>query len=302
MALDSRQIHQSFVTVGRYRYALVPAVLAALCAGAYLLQPRGQQPNGGTWLGLTLGTVAAALILILMGYGIRRRSFKTRVGNATRWLSIHVYLGLCTVIVATLHCGFTFGRNIHTLAYLLLCLVVASGCWGVYAYLRYPSLLARVRGNTGREQLLRKVADLDTQALALADSLNSALRELVIDAIRRSRVGGNLWAQLRARDDSALMLTAPFHRGFSQVVGNAGQRTLIELLARQHAAGETPEVRDTLDKVLKVTGHKAVVQRQLQRDVQLQGLMQFWLFLHLPLSFGLLAALTIHVVTVFFYR
>jgi hypothetical protein len=302
MALDSRPVHQSFVTIGRYRYALVPAVLAAACAGAYLSQSRVQQPSGGTWLGLTLGTIAAALILALMGYGIRRRTFRGRVGNATRWLSIHVYLGLCTVIVATLHCGFAFGRNIHTLTYALLCLVVTSGCWGVYAYLRYPALLVRVRGNSGREQLLRKLADLDTQAVALARSLNPTLRELVIDAIRRTRVGGGLWTQLRALDKSTLMLSSPLHPGFARVVSNAGQRTFIELLALQHAAGGTPEVRQTLDKLLTVTGNKAVVQRQLQRDVQLQGLMQFWLYLHLPLSFGLLAALAIHVVSVFFYR
>jgi hypothetical protein len=77
---------------------------------------------------------------------------------------------------------------------------------------------------------------------------------------------------------------------------------LIELLARQRAAGGSAEARDTLDKLLTVTGDKAVVQRQLQRDIQLQGLMQFWLYLHLPLSFGLLAALAIHILTVFFYR
>jgi hypothetical protein len=302
VALDPRPVHQSFVTVGRYRYALVPVLLAAACAAAYLAQPRNQQPNGGTWLGLTLGTIAAALILVLMGYGIRRRMFRAKVGNATRWLSIHVYLGLCTVIVATLHCGFEFGRNIHTLTYVLLCLVVLSGCWGVYAYLRYPALLVRVRGNTGREQLLRKVADLDLQALTLGSSLNSAVRELVVDAIRRTRIGGSLWTQLRARDESTLMLSPPFHVGFARVVNNAGQRTFIEVLARQHAAGGTPEARETLDKLLKVAGNKAVVQRQLQRDIQLQGLMQFWLYLHLPLSFGLLVAVAIHVVTVFFYR
>ena len=302
MAIEAGPLHQSFVTYGRYRYAIAALLMGAACAAGYLSQPGTGQPNGGTWLGLTLGTIAAAMILILMGYGIRRRTFKASVGSATRWLSIHVYLGLCTVVIASLHCGFQFGRNIHTLTYALLCLVVASGCWGVYAYLRYPALLVRVRGNAGRNQLLRKLDDLDAQALALARSLHSALRELVIDAIRRTRIGGGPWTQLRGRDDSTLMLGAPFHTGFARVVGNAGQKRLIELLARHRAAGGSAEARDTLDKLLTVTGDKAVVQRQLQRDIQLQGLMQFWLYLHLPLSFGLLAALAIHVLTVFFYR
>src|SRR5258708_16295358 len=227
MAIDSRPMHQSFVTHGGYRYAVAPLLMAAACAAGYLAQPSNQQSNGGTWLGLTLGTIAAAMVLILMGYGIRRRSFRASVGSATCWLSIHVYLGFCTVIIATLHCGFAFGRNIHTLTYALLCLVVTSGCWGVYAYLRYPALIVRVRGHTGREQLRRKIADLDMQAMALAGSLNSSLRELVIDALRRTRVGGSLWTQLHARDQSTLMLSAPLHPGFARVVSNAGQRTFI---------------------------------------------------------------------------
>src|ERR1700730_13566178 len=203
MAADLRPLHQSFIA-GRSRHAIVPALLAAGCVIAYALQPRNQQPNGGTWLGYTLGTIAALLILILMGYGIRRRVFGAKVGNAAGWLSIHVYFGLCTLIVASLHCGFHFGRNIHTIAYTLMCSVVASGCWGVYAYLRYPALLVRTRGNSSREQLLRQIGDFDKQALSLAGSLNTALREFVIDAIRRTRIGGGLWTQLTARDESAL--------------------------------------------------------------------------------------------------
>jgi hypothetical protein len=299
---DSARIHQSFVTVGRCKYALGPIAVAAGCATAYLAQSGSGQPNGGTWLGLALGTIAAFLILVLMAYGIRRRVFRASVGNATRWLSIHVYLGLCAVIVATLHCGFQFGKNIHTLTYALLCLVVATGCWGVYAYLRYPALLVRVRGNSGRDQLLRQLADFDAQAVSLASSLNFALRELVIDAIRRSRIGGGLWTQLRARDESTLMLSPPLHSGCARIVNNAGQRRFIDVLAQQHSACAAPEMRETLDKLLRVAGNKAVVQRKLQRDVQLQGLMQFWLYLHLPLSFGLLVALASHVFTVFFYR
>ena len=36
-------------------------------------------------------------------------------------------------------------------------------------------------------------------------------------------------------------------------------------------------------------------------DLQLQALMEIWLYLHVPLSFALLGALTAHIVSVFFY-
>src|SRR5258705_13794767 len=94
MAIESGPVHQSFVTYGGYRYAVGPLLMGAACAAGYLAQPGNQQPNGGTWLGLTLGTIAAAVILILMGYGIPRRPFKASVGSAARRLSIHVFLRL----------------------------------------------------------------------------------------------------------------------------------------------------------------------------------------------------------------
>ena len=49
-----------------------------------------------------------------------------------------------------------------------------------------------------------------------------------------------------------------------------------------------------------VTSKKALVIR-VQRDIVYRKLLKSWLSLHLPLSIALLAALTVHVVTVFFY-
>jgi hypothetical protein len=80
--------------------------------------------------------------MLLMCYGIRRRSFFASVGDTRSWLSMHVYFGICVVFIAALNAVFAFGRDVHTLAFVLLCLVVASGCWGVYAYLGYPALMA----------------------------------------------------------------------------------------------------------------------------------------------------------------
>jgi hypothetical protein len=49
-----------------------------------------------------------------------------------------------------------------------------------------------------------------------------------------------------------------------------------------------------------ITSKKALVMR-VQRDIVYRKLLNSWLSLHLPLSIALLAALTVHVVTVFFY-
>jgi hypothetical protein len=294
-------MHQSFLSIARYRYALYGSLLCVAAAGCYVVDSWHERPSGGSVLGYTLGGIAAALVLFLMSYGIRRRSFKGRAGSTKRWLSMHVYFGLSVLVVATLHSGLQFGYNVHTLAYGLLCLVVLSGCWGVYAYLRYPTLMSRERGEIGRDELLTRLAEVDRQALSVSASLEPDVNDLIADAILRTRLGGDIWAQLRGRDQSMLLLSPVRERGFSRLVSNHGQEALISQLAKYEATSQDAEAQHTLRRLLQISGDKAVLLRRLQRDIQLQGLLQAWLYLHLPLSFAMLAALAVHVFSVFYY-
>jgi hypothetical protein len=295
-------MHQSFLNIQRYRYALYAGLLGAACVAAYIVDSWRERPAGDTVLGYTLGGIAAALVLFLMAYGIRRRTFHARAGATKRWLSMHVYWGLCVLLVATLHSGLQFGYNVHTLAYGLLCVVVLSGCWGVYAYLRYPALITRERGAVSREELLSRLAEADRQAMQFAAALNLEVRDLIADAIRRTRLGGSAWAQLRGRDESTLLLVPVHEPGYSRLVSNRGQQALIAELAKHQAITQDRDAQQTLHNLLQISGDKAVVLRRLQRDVQLQGLLQFWLYLHVPLSFGMLTALAVHIFSVFYYR
>jgi hypothetical protein len=294
-------MHQSFLSVARYRYALYGCLLCVGSAAWYVVDSWHERPSGGTVLGYTLGGIAAALVLFLMSYGIRRRSFQRRAGSTKRWLSMHVYFGLSVLIVATLHSGLQFGYNVHTLCFGLLVVVVLSGCWGVYAYVRYPALMSRERGELGRDELLTRLTEVDRQALSFSASLEPEVNDLVADAILRTRVGGDIWAQLRGRDQSMLLLTPVRQRGYSRLVNNPGQEALIAQLAKYQATSRDAEAQHTLQRLLQISGDKAVLLRRLQRDIQLQGLLQAWLYLHLPLSFAMLAALVVHVFSVFYY-
>src|SRR5262249_202093 len=120
------------------------------------------------------------------------------------WASAHVYLGTSLIILATLHCGFEFGWNIHTLAYALMMLVIASGFFGVYAYLRYPEIMtANLAGET-LETMLLKASDLETKCKRIALDLPDEVNALFMNASRlsaeRSALRGSLRRQLRGVD------------------------------------------------------------------------------------------------------
>ncbi len=139
----------------------------------YVFCPLREPKSGGTWLGYTLGTIGALLIVYLAWYGVRRRTFGAG-GSATGWLSAHVYFGFALMLVATLHCGFQFGWNVHTACYALLVLIVLSGAWGIYAYAKYPSLIIKQRGNVSRAESRR--GDLSARRTRTARRRRAATR------------------------------------------------------------------------------------------------------------------------------
>jgi hypothetical protein len=297
--MNAGVMHQSFFNYRRYRYAIRAGLLGVVAILAYIFCPLREPKSGGTWLGYTLGTIGALLIIYLAWYGVRRRTFGAG-GSTAGWLSAHVYFGLVLMLVATLHSGFQFGWNVHTATYVLLALVVLSGAWGTYTYAKYPSLIIRQRGNISRAELVEEIYQLDGRAIRVASALPPDVHDLLSDAIRRTQVGGSVWAMLRGYDESTLLI--PAGDGLpSRVVANQGQRALIEALAGRLAAQADSAEIAKMHSLLDIVARKASLVARLQKDVQLQSLIQFWLYLHLPLCFALLVALIAHVIAVFFY-
>jgi len=274
--------------------------MAVATLAAYMLDNPRVPPNGGTWLGYTLGTLAALLVIFLSLFGIRKRVYRFNVGTAIGWVSAHVYLGLAALLVATLHSGMRFGLNVHTLAYVLMCFVTASGVWGMYAYMRYPGVVSAGRGHQERRETLKQIAELDERALEVAGS-TAQIRELIADSIRRTDLGRpGLWQALGGHDESALLLAGqpnqPVH-----LLPNPGHRVLMEILAQLRVGNRDPQMRSRLQSLVELTGQKSVLLERLRKETRLAALLRIWLYIHVPLCCALLAALVAHVLTVFYY-
>ncbi len=298
-------MHGSFLNHARYRYLWAALALALVSLVAYFAhEPVGAPANGGTWLGYTLGTIGALLIIWLTWFGVRKRRYGRGTGSIRGWLSAHVYLGTSLILIALLHSGFQLGWNIHTLALVLMLLVIFSGFFGVYAYLRYPTLMTRNRDNATREAMLEEIADLDQNALALADAVDPKIHNAVLKSIERTRLGGGAWAQLTARDDSDAALAsireaADARDKAAKTKGEA--RTMIAMVDFLSAETSTDKQADSLRKLIDLLTRKKTLATRVARDIQLQALMEIWLYVHVPLSIGLLGALTAHIVSVLFY-
>lgn len=294
-------MHESFLTYARYRWLWVGLLLMTASLIAYIVHEPFDGPNGGTWLGYTLGTIGALLIFWLTWFGMRKRSYSS--SSVLRgWLSAHVFLGTSLIVIATLHTGFQFGLNIHTLAYSLMMLVILSGFFGVFVYLRFPNLITRNRSNTSREAMLEEIDALDQEALALSDKLGPKVHGMVLRSIENTRIGGGVWAQLTAKDGAQKALDTT-REMLDKLKDQAPQTqemptmfAMVDFLA--DAGGDDA---DKLRSLMDILQRKKTLSSKVSKDIQYQALMEIWLYVHVPMTMALLAALIAHIVSVFFY-
>lgn len=307
-------MNESFITYRKARYLWLAIVLSTASIVAYLIHEPLDPPNGGTWLGYTLGGLAAFIIVLLSLFGVRKRRYHSRMGTVRGWLSAHVYLGLALIVTATLHAGFQLGWNVHSLAYLLMCIVVISGFFGTLLYQVFPNKLVAVKGNESTPALLATVKEQTEISEQLAAKLAPDYLAAVSSANQRTVIGGSAYTQLFALDQSKLLL--PSNNSKIQVASdaavvmqaaeyrlldNAQQGRLIQWLTEQLVQSSQQQESEAIRDLLEAVRARQAALRKLRKDIQVRAWLNIWLYLHVPLSIALLVALTAHVLAVFIY-
>jgi hypothetical protein len=252
-----------------------------LIAG-YLLQHAHPRPSGGTAYGYFLGTIGAGLIVWLAALGIRKRAVSDGHYSLKSWVSAHVYLGLSLIVVATLHTGFQFGWNVHTLAYVLMLVVIVSGAVGVWAYVTLPARLSENRGETTRKQMLAQIHALDELIREAAQPFPRRTADIVRISLEETEIGGGFWRRL-----------------FGDYRDCATARAIAQI-AEVRREGNRREPA-SLGEVEALLQRKAEALALARRQIHISALLEAWLFVHVPATFALLAALTAHIVSVFLY-
>jgi len=274
-------IQQTLLSYRRSRWLKISLAASLMCVTAYVLDPSVVHPHGGTWLGYTLGTVGALLIVWLMLFGVRKRAYRASATTVQGWLSAHVYLGTALILIVTLHTGFQFGWNTHTLAYALMMGVVFSGFVGTYFYLRFPSFLGQaLRGET-LEQHLQVVGGIDAESRTIAVNLPDDINQLLLQSAHGA-LYENLLQRFRGRNPSCRT------------------RLLVDRLAS--VVQRLPPAQLAAGQQLYALQLQKLARLDRLRDyLRLKAWLDVWLVLHVPMAFGLLAALIGHIVSVFFF-
>ncbi|QIQ85387.1 hypothetical protein [Erythrobacter sp.] len=271
--------HVSFLKHRNWRWLKVALLLSVVAGLGYALIDQEPRPNGGTWYGYTLGTIGLALIVWLSLLGVRKRYITTGNWSLKAWTSAHVWLGISLIVIGTLHTGFQVGWNVHTLAYALMLLVIVTGIYGVYAYATLPKSLSSNRGEMTRAQMLDSLTAIDRQLEAAAQPLGRAESDLVIAALEQDVFHGGAWGRLTG----------------------SYPRCATARAIRQMPEGASGDAGAALEKVNALLARRAEQLAQIRRHLRIRAALEIWLFIHIPATIALLAALLAHVVSVFYY-
>jgi hypothetical protein len=269
--------HEGFLRHRRFRWLKIALGACVIAILAYLLADVEPRPNGGSWIGYTLGTIGALLIVWLSLLGIRKRAITPGKWSLKAWTSAHVYLGLSLIVIATLHTGFQLGWNVHTLAYALMMLVILSGMVGTYLYATLPSALSSNREEMTQGQMVDGIKALDRQLNDAAQPLARAQADLVLEALAEDPFGHGLLRRLSGN------------------YRDCPTQAAIEGLA---VSGLSDPAIERVEKLL--VRRRAQLER-LRQQMRLRGMLEVWLYVHVPATIALIAALLAHIISVFYY-
>ena len=278
--------HESFLTHGNLRWLKIALVLSVATATGYFMADVQPRPSGGSWYGYTLGAIGALLIVWLALLGVRKRRMTPGHWSLKGWTSAHVYLGLLLIVVGTFHTGFQLGYNVHTLAWALMMLVVFSGVYGVAVYAILPKKLSANRGEMTREQMVESLAGIDRQLEAAAQPLAREDADMVIAALEHDPFRAGVWARLRGRQRRD-----PTARALEHISTSRAWSPDAESNADNSAQ----------QRVRALLGRRQSQLAQIRRHMKVKALLEIWLYVHVPLTIALIAALIAHVISVFYY-
>ena len=259
-------------------------IIIALLVGYYFVFHTGDYIYGGSPPGLVYGTLGLGVVLVLMYYGVRKRSYKSSWGTLEGWLHAHVYLGLIAVVTILLHSGFRFHDKVAVAALVLLSLVALSGLWGAVLYTVIPPKLTAVESNLTTLEISEQINDLGRSMAKVAMGKSESFQLICTNLLEAERPGYMAgWRSLSQKYLGKRLAQDP-SGAFDSYVGRvplAEQTELSQLLALAHQRNDV---------------HDRLIHRQ--RYVNLMGV---WLYLHVPLSFAMVVAVAAHMIAVFYY-
>ena len=89
--------------------------------------------------------------------------------------------------------------------------------------------------------------------------------------------------------------------GKPTIVENKDQARVLAMIAARIPDAQRQSEVEPLRNLMSIMGRRQAIIRRIVRDIQFQGLLKVWLYLHIPLTVALLVSLIAHIISTFLY-
>ena len=217
-------------------------------------------------------------VLLLMLYNSRKKVTMLQLGSNAAWLQFHIYLGLITVAVFGMHIGWGIPNGwLEGILALLFVLVAGSGLVGLYLSRRFSRLLTRRGEEVIYERIPQFIVHLREQAegVVLASAAETGSSTL---ADHYSRHLADFFAGPRNYFSHVISSSRNLFSLINQI---ANMERYLNDKEREFSA----ELRDLVEQKDELDYHYA-----------LQTTLKSWLFVHVPLTYGMVLLALVHLV------
>ncbi len=226
--------------------------------------------KAGGSVGHKLGVVGSSMMVLMLAYSLRKRvGALRRLGALSRWLDVHIFLGVFGPLLVVLHSGFKV-QGLVALSFWSMIVVASSGVLGRYLYLQIP------RTRAGEALAL---VEIEKQDLELSQRLRSGFG---LDDAQLQRID----ALVAVPERSGLAL------GFARMV--LGQLRLRAALA-EFARGCRGVPRPLYQEFERVVQQKALVRRRILLWDRAHELFHYWHVMHKPFALVMYVFMVVHV-------
>lgn len=228
------------------------------------------KPGGS--LGRAFGIAGAAMMVLMLGYSLRKRwQPLRRLGPVRMWLDYHIFLGICGPLLIVLHSSFKV-KGLVALSFWSMVAVALSGVLGRYLYRQIPRTVA------GDELSLEEVEKLDQElSRQLVESFGLPPEAIV-----------ELEATAEAGLDSRRALPVLWVQ--SAIASVRVRRQLRRL--RQSYHNPEPGLQRQFERTV---AHKAALRRRLVLLSKVRRLFHHWHVIHKPFAVIMYLFMLVHI-------
>lgn len=263
----------------RKKWPILFGIILSYLVISYFLLSEEYGGYGSSITNIATGIISLFLLVILILYNIRKKSFRYILGSVHGWFLSHIYLGILSFFVVMMHSKFSMSGTLSILLSILFIIAVASGIIGLLLYKNIPLSMSKFgRDVFTLDEIKEKIMARKISAEKIMSGMSIESRDFYTDSIKNMFKSKRTKWEYLFMEESEMIIKQT--RIFDKLIQYAPRNEVYTLKLLINPIIEKEKLVFMLAKI---------------------ELLRVWLNIHIPLTGALLTAVIIHIISISYF-